>query len=166
MLNVNSIEESPKNRRWHTLGAKDLPQNEFGEGIDRIYREMAEVGQPAPEFKQYDFMLRATIRKVVPQDNTQDDTQGDTQEGEKTGNQINKVDTQDVPQDVPQGVPQAIIELISANNKITRESIAAQLGLSSKTIARYLKQMSDRVHYVGSGYSGHWEVIPLEKKTE
>ena len=36
---------------------------------------MAEVGQPAPEFKQYDFMLRATIRKVVPQDNTQDDTQ-------------------------------------------------------------------------------------------
>ena len=35
----------------------------------------AEVGQPAPEFKQYDFMLRATIRKVVPQDDTQDDTQ-------------------------------------------------------------------------------------------
>ena len=25
---------------------------EFGEGIDRIYREMAKVGQPAPEFKQ------------------------------------------------------------------------------------------------------------------
>lgn len=137
---------------------------EFGEGIDRIYREMAEVGQPAPEFKQYDFMLRATIRKIVPQDNTQDDAQ----EGEKTGNQINKVNTQDVPQDVPQGVPQgvpqAIIELISANNKITRESIAAQLGLSSKTIARHLKQMSDRVHYVGSGYSGHWEVIPSENK--
>lgn len=133
---------------------------EFGEGIDRIYREMAKVGQPAPEFKQYDFMLHATIRKVVLQDNTQDDTQGDTQEGGRTGNQINKADTQDVPQ----GVPQAIIELISANNKITRESIAAQLGLSSKTIARYLKQMSDRVHYVGSGYSGHWEVIPPEKK--
>lgn len=41
---------------------------EFCEGIDRIYREMAEVGQPAPEFKQYDYMLRATIRKFVPQD--------------------------------------------------------------------------------------------------
>ena len=125
---------------------------EFGEGIDRIYREMAEVGQPAPEFKQFDFMLHATIRKIVPQD--------DTQDGKITGNQINKGGTQDVPQDVPQ----AIIELISANNKITRESIAAQLGLSSKTIARHLKQMSDRVHYVGSGYSGHWEVIPPEKK--
>jgi len=129
---------------------------EFGEGIDRIYREMAEVGQPAPEFKQFDFMLRATIRKFVPQD----DTQGDTQDGKNAGNQINKGNTQDVPQ----GVPQAIFELISANNKITRESIATQLGLSSKTIARYLKQMSDRVHYVGSGYSGHWEVIPPEKK--
>lgn len=117
---------------------------------------MAEVGQPAPEFKQFDFMLRATIRKVVPQD----DTQGDIQDGKITGNQINKGGTQDVPQ----GVPQAIFELISANNKITRESIATQLGLSSKTIARYLKQMSDRVHYVGSGYSGHWELIPPEKK--
>lgn len=100
--------------------------------------------------------LRATIRKFV----SQDDTQGDIQDSKITGNQINKGDTQDVPQ----GVPQAIFELISANNKITRESIATQLGLSSKTIARYLKQMSDRVHYVGSGYSGHWEVIPPEKK--
>lgn len=137
---------------------------EFGEGIDRIYREMAKVGQPAPEFKQLDFMLRATIRKVVPQDVPQGDTQG----GKGADNQRNQDGTQDVPQggtqDVPQDVPQAILELISANNKITRESIAAQLGLSSKTIARYLKQMSDKVRYVGSGYSGHWEVIQPEKK--
>ena len=118
---------------------------EFGEGIDRIYKEMAEVGQPAPEFKQSDFMLRATIRKGGTQDVPQGVSQG-------------------VSQGVPQGIPQAIFKLISANNKITRESIATQLELSSKTIARYLKQMSDRVHYVGSGYSGHWEVIISEKK--
>ena len=126
------------------------PLNKSDE-MSNVIKE-AEVGQPAPEFKQFDFMLHATIRKIVPQD--------DTQDGKITGNQINKGGTQDVPQDVPQ----AIFELISANNKITRESIATQLGLSSKTIARHLKQMSDRVHYVGSGYSGHWEVIPPEKK--
>ena len=30
---------------------------EFGEGIDRIYRDMAEAGLPEPEFKQSEFML-------------------------------------------------------------------------------------------------------------
>lgn len=35
---------------------------EFGEGIDRIYRDMAEAGLPEPEFKQSEFMLYATLK--------------------------------------------------------------------------------------------------------
>ena len=72
-----------------------------------------------------------------------------------------------VPQDVPQGVSQdvsqeisqAILYIVSHNPKITREEIAHQLGVSSKTVGRYLKKLDGRVRYVGSGYSGHWEVI-------
>ena len=133
---------------------------EFGEGIDRIYREMAEVGQPAPEFKQFDFMLHATIRKVVPQD----DTQGDTQDGKISGNQINKVGTQDGTQDGTQELSDIIYDKIKDNPNITMDELAVSLNVGRRTIARYLKQMSDRVHYVGSGYSCHWEVIPPEKK--
>ena len=36
---------------------------EFGEGVDRMYREMEEAGNPAPEFKQNEFMVYATIRQ-------------------------------------------------------------------------------------------------------
>lgn len=36
---------------------------EFGEGVDRMYREMNDAGNPAPEFKQQDFMVLATIRE-------------------------------------------------------------------------------------------------------
>ena len=36
---------------------------EFGEGVDRMFREMEEAGNPAPEFKQQDFMVLATIRE-------------------------------------------------------------------------------------------------------
>ena len=36
---------------------------EFGEGVDRMFREMEEAGNPAPEFKQQDFMVCATIRQ-------------------------------------------------------------------------------------------------------
>ena len=79
--------------------------------------------------------------------------------------------TQDVPQDVPQGVPQGvpqdvpqdnldgqILNLMRENNKISTDSIAMLLGVSSKTIKRRIKGM-DNVCYIGSGYSGHWEII-------
>ncbi|MBQ9752622.1 MAG: winged helix-turn-helix transcriptional regulator [Paludibacteraceae bacterium] len=60
---------------------------------------------------------------------------------------------------VTQGVPQTIIELIYNNPNITREDIAKQIGVSTKTIGRYLKKLGDKVRFVGSGYSGHWEII-------
>ena len=64
---------------------------------------------------------------------------------------LNEGDTQDVPQ--------TIIELIYNNPNITREDIAKQIGVSTKTIGRYLKILEDKVRFVGSGYSGHWEII-------
>ena len=60
---------------------------------------------------------------------------------------------------VPQDVPQTIIELIYNNPNITREDIAKQLGVSTKTVGRYLKKLEDKIKFVGSGYSGHWEII-------
>ena len=63
--------------------------------------------------------------------------------------------TQDVPQD---HLDVQILELMRANDKISTESIAKTLGVSSKTIKRRIKEM-DNVRYIGSGYSGHWEII-------
>ena len=36
--------------------------------------------------------------------------------------------------------------------------MAIVLGVSSKTIKRHIKEM-DNIRYIGSGYSGHWEII-------
>lgn len=76
---------------------------------------------------------------------------------------LNEGDTQSapqgVPQSVPQDVPQKIIELIYNNPNITREDIAKQLRVSTKTVGRYLKKLEDKIKFVGSGYSGHWEII-------
>lgn len=35
---------------------------EFGEGVDRMYREMERAGLPEPEYRDIAFMLNATIR--------------------------------------------------------------------------------------------------------
>ncbi|MCQ2320396.1 MAG: HTH domain-containing protein [Bacteroidales bacterium] len=64
-----------------------------------------------------------------------------------------------VPQDVPQDPLKTILTIMSNNPNITREEMANQLDVSSKTIGRYLKKLDGKVRYVGSGYSGHWEVI-------
>ena len=73
-------------------------------------------------------------------------------------------DTQGVPQDVPQGVPQGkkldiwIEEQIRNNPQITTEELAKLSGFTSKTIKRHITRLT-HIKYVGSGYSGHWEII-------
>lgn len=64
----------------------------------------------------------------------------------------------DVPQDVPQERKRIILQMISENPKITQQEIAENLDVNVKTIKRDIAQMPN-VKYVGSGYSGHWEII-------
>ena len=73
----------------------------------------------------------------VPQGGTQDDTQGDTQELD--------LDTW-------------IENEIANNPKITTEELARLSGKSIITIKRHLAKLK-HINYVGSGYSGHWEII-------
>ena len=68
-----------------------------------------------------------------------------------------------VPQDVLQGVPQDVLRVVigsmTDNPKVTREEIAEKLGVSIKTVGRYLKKLEPVVSYEGSGYSGHWKIL-------
>lgn len=73
----------------------------------------------------------------VPQDGTQDDTQDDTQGLD--------LDTW-------------IENEIARNPKITTEELAHLSGKSIITIKRHLAKLK-HINYVGSGYSGHWEII-------
>ena len=52
-----------------------------------------------------------------------------------------------------------IFNCIKANSKISRAEIANKCGVSQKTIGRHLAAMKQYVRFVGSGYSGHWEIV-------
>ena len=94
--------------------------------------------------------------KGVAQNDTQDGTQDDTQD-----------DTQDGAQDVTQGVTQDkelddwIEKQIRNNPQISTEDLAKLSNRSSKTIKRHLAKIP-HIRYVGSGFSGHWEVLDKE----
>ena len=71
--------------------------------------------------------------------------------------------TQDVTQDVTQedSLDRKIENAIKENLKVTTEDLAKQFGVTSMTIKRHLAKMP-YIRYVGSGYSGHWEVLDKE----
>lgn len=75
------------------------------------------------------------------------DTQGGIQDGTQGGTQGG---TQDKLQ-------KQIFDMIEENPQISTSEIATRLGVGVRTVKRRIKQMTDIV-YVGSGYSGHWEI--------
>ena len=50
-----------------------------------------------------------------------------------------------------------IFDMIEENLQISTSEIATRLGVGVRTVKRRIKQMANIV-YVGSGYSGHWEI--------
>ena len=72
----------------------------------------------------------------------------------------NQGDTQDDTQADTQGTADFdkwLLNQIKSAPSITSEKLASLSGKSVITIKRHLKKIKN-VRYVGSGYSGHWEV--------
>ena len=92
--------------------------------------------------------------KVVTQ-NVKNVRQGVRQENENVRQNVRQR-TKDFVLD--KNIYDLIISQIKGNNKITLKEIALVAGVSERTIRRYIKSMSN-VKYIGSGYSGHWEIL-------
>ncbi|WP_407396896.1 ATP-binding protein [Anaerovibrio sp.] len=150
MVTINNIREFHFSRNPQIveyLNEYDFVK-EFGEGVDRIYRDMEAAGLPEPVYKQREFMLYAELRNR--------NWGKDLSMYEATSQDV------DVPQDVPQdgeksNYAETILNMIQENPKVTRAEMAKALKVSMKTIGREIKKMP-QIRYIGQGYSGHWEV--------
>lgn len=87
---------------------------EYGEGVDRMYREMAAAGNPAPEFNQQDFMVCATIR-----------------ENRKTGAGI----SEEITAGITAGISEGITEGINKSQAVVYNYIKTHPGSSVPVIA-------------------------------
>ena len=132
--------------------------NIFNQGIRRVQDMLLENGNKEAVFdvsKLTAFEVTVPSTVDVPQGGTQGGTQGDTQG-----------DTQDYTQGDTQGdaLDIWIEEQIRRNPKITTEELARTSKKGLATIKRHIAKLA-HIKYVGSGYSGHWEIIENNAET-
>ena len=111
----------------------------WGSGVKRIMEACQKRDVSAPTWSiNGGFVVVTFVRptKGDTQSDTQDDTQGDTEED----NLDNWIENQ-----------------IRQNPQITTEELAKLSKKGIATIKRHIAKMP-HIHYVGSGYSGHWEI--------
>ena len=115
---------------------------EFGEGVDRMYREMADAGNPEPHFAQVEFMVKATIKQ-------------------RTG----------VAEDVAVNVAEELTERqrnilkligsgVADDVAVNTMYLADALGLNRKTIQRDLAVLTglSLIVWEGSPKTGGWKI--------
>lgn len=120
---------------------------EFGEGIDRMFKEMEDAGLPAPEYTDNAFMLNVTIRNGKINGKLNGDN------GELNGElnpallYLNKSEL-------------AVYHLIEKAPQNSRQEIADQLNISTRTVDRAIKSLiqKDLIVREGSKKTGHWKV--------
>ena len=129
---------------------------EFGEGVDRMYREMEEAGLPEPEYKTVAFMVHATIKnkKYLV--------------GEKPVEQSvdnnSKASDSNVPKHQNEALDEAletkIVMLMKTNAKIKQTEIAEELKVSRATVQRAIQVLVEKqaIERVGGKRYGSWQV--------
>ena len=71
---------------------------------------------------------------------------------------LTDIDGQNVRQE---SMDDKIEKLIRNNPSITAKEMAEHFKVNEKTIRRHIKKMK-HINYIGSGFSGHWEIIDEE----
>ena len=147
---------------------------EFGEGVDRMFREMSEAGNPSPEYKQVEFMVKVRLNSALRDENVTEQKDGQDENREKNrvkgtresgSDQKNDQKSTKWPEKWPEKVCQ-IIDALEKDQTITIAKLEALLGLGHTTLKKILREMQNEnlIRRVGPDKGGHWEVIEQKEK--
>ena len=134
---------------------------EFGEGVDRICRELTALGVPEPQYNLVAFIMKATVGAKVLNDG-QEMSQEDYPE---TTQKNYPETTQKLPKNLHldlSSTQKDIIEFLIQNPYAGRVEIASQLGNITEDGVKYnLKVLQEKgvVKRIGPAKGGYWEVI-------
>ncbi len=144
---------------------------EFGEGVDRIYRELEANGASALRFRDNDFILRITVPKVTEkvtvksEKATEKVTEKVTEKGQKVTENHKKLIAQLIAKASSNGEKLsanrvAILELMIDNPYVTKVELAKVIGIREISIWRNIEAMRGKyLRRVGPDKGGFWEII-------
>ena len=133
---------------------------EFGEGVDRVCRELEANGTPHLSFHLDDFILKITVPKV-----TERVIEKDVNVTEK----VIKTHQEVIEKVIEKAVALnekltenriSIIKLIIENPYISKSELSKHVGISENSISRNIEAMRDKyLRRVGPNKGGFWEII-------
>ena len=146
-LNLQKFEPFPKNpsisKVFREIGIAD----ELGSGMRNTYKYTQLYSGKNPVFEEGDiFRTYIPLKKIATQ----------KVGGENVAHDVAHNVAHDVAHD-KEKIIAIIKEKIRLNNKITRQAIADEIGVSKKTIERHMKEINN-LKYIGSGNNGYWEL--------
>lgn len=157
LVRVNNIREFHFSRNpiiVEFLNEYDLVK-EFGEGVDRIYRDMAEAGLPEPEYRQSEFMLYATLKNKNwgKEDTGWNSDQLLSKKGDEKGDEKAMKKADEIESRL-----EAVLKAIATDPNITVNELTAMFGLSRKQIEIALTHLKNagKIHREGSARNGKW----------
>ena len=146
---------------------------EFGEGVDRVCRELEANGTPHLSFHLDDFILKITVPKVISQANNQSDATANAEKRTVNATVNTKNATVNSKNLIKRLIEKAtvngeklttnrisILQLMVENPYITKDEMATITGLNGSTIMRNIEKMRGKyLRRVGSDKNGFWEII-------
>ena len=124
---------------------------EFGEGVDRMCRELSAVGTKDPEYHPVSFLMKATVWANVleeRQEKSRDDAMS-----------VKETDT--VGKKKARKGQENIVSIIEADPYVSIASIAHESGLSVKTVRNLIDEMrkDNLIVRIGPDKGGYWQLL-------
>ena len=137
---------------------------EFGEGVDRMYREMKEAGQPEPKYVQDDFILKATLKaKTLPNADIVPNQTKDGKTHEKAKEKPTKLpgNIQETSKKHPRNIQEQILNVIKENPFVTRKELEAILGYTEGKIKYHIEALATLgiIRHEGPTKAGKWIIV-------
>ena len=154
--NIRHTHFSPNPKIAEYLKAYDYVK-EFGEGVDRMCRELSALGVREPQYNLVAFIMKATVCANV------------LDEGKETTQKNYPETAQKLPKSLSveiTPIQRSIVEYIIQNPYAGRVEIASQLGNITEDGVKYnLKVLQQKgiLKRVGPAKGGHWKIITLEE---
>ena len=147
-LRNNHFSRNPKIMEF--LKVYDFVQ-EFGEGVDRMFKEMEYSGLPEPIYKEIDSMIYATLRNKNYSSKVNDKV--NDKANDKVNDKVNLTDN-----------AIKILELIMKDPKITRIKMAEAINKSEATVNRAIRELKDNnlLDEKKSDKNGSWVIKAIK----